>query len=409
MGTGVAFGGVVGLLAGFLLGLGLAAVPTSATATIIGLFATAGGIFVDLIRMTVLPLLTSLIVSSLGSTAGSFGLGRAGVRAVIAGAVLLVAAIVLSLAVAAPLLDRVPIDRDAAMALRGSSTPAAASPGPGTLASFSQWLRELVPVNVIRAAAEDLFLPVVIFAVVFGLALARVEPSRREPVLSLAAGVSDAMQRIVAALLRAAPIGIFALAVPLASGLGVTAAVAVFAYIGLVVGLSVAATLLLYPLGVFGSGLSWGAFTAFCAPSQALAFTSRSSLATLPSMLDAAARAALPARAAAVMPLALATFHLGGGVAQTVGTLFVARVYDIDLTPLQTASMAVAVFFASIAIPGVPGGGIIAMTPVLLSVGLPPEGLGILLAVDAVPDMFRTTLNVTGAMTLTAAAVSTED
>ena len=404
-----AFGGLVGLLAGFLLGLGLAFVPTPATATIVGLFATAGAIFIDLIRMTVLPLVTSLLVTSLGSAAGSSGLGRAGVRAVIAGALLLIAAMTLSLVVARPLLERVQVDRDAAIALRNSSTPAEATPGPGTLPTVAQWARELVPVNVIRSAADGLILPVVIFAVLFGLALAKVDPARRDPVLSVAAGVAEVMQRIVAGLLRAAPVGIFALAVPLASGLGMTAAAAVFAYIGLVVGLTVVATLLLYPLGVMAGRLSWSAFASYCAPAQAIAFTARSSLAALPSMLECAARAGLPQRAAAVMPIALSTFHFGAAIAQTVGALFVARVYDIALTPFQTASMAVAVFFASIAVPGVPGGSIIAMAPVLLSAGLPPEGLGILLAVDAVPDMFRTTANVTGAMTLTAVAVSTDD
>ena len=404
-----AFGGLLGLSAGFLLGLGLAAVPTAATATIVGIFATVGAIFIDLIRMTVLPLVTSLLVSSLGSAAGSKGLGRAGVRAVIAGTILLIAAITLSLLVARPLLNQVQVDRDAAIALRNSSTPAAASPGPSTLPTIMQWARELVPVNVVRSAADGLILPVVIFAVMFGLALARVEPARRDPVLGLAAGIADTMQRIVAGLLRAAPVGIFALAVPLASGLGMTAATAVFAYIGLVVGLTVVATLLLYPLGVMAGRLSWSGFASYCAPAQALAFTARSSLAALPSMLESAVKAGLPHRAAAVMPIALSTFHFGAAIAQTVGALFVARVYDITLTPLQTASMAVAVFFASIAVPGVPGGSIIAMTPVLLSAGLPPDGLGILLAVDAVPDMFRTAANVTGAMTLTAVAVSTDD
>ena len=171
----------------------------------------------------------------------------------------------------------------------------------------------------------------------------------------MAAGIADVMQRIVGGLLRAAPVGIFALAVPLASGLGITAAAAVFAYIGLVVGLTVALTLLLYPLGVMAGRLSWTVFAAYCAPAQALAFTARSSLAALPSMLECATKTGLPARAAAIMPIALSTFHFGSAVAQTVGALFVARVYDIALSPFQTASMAVAVFFASIAVPGVPG------------------------------------------------------
>jgi Na+/H+-dicarboxylate symporter len=277
-----AFGGLVGLLAGFLLGLGLAAVPTPATGTIVGIFATIGAIFIDLIRMTVLPLVTSLLISSLGAAAGSSGLGRAGIRAVIGGAILLTAAITLSLAVARPLLDRVQVDRDAAIALRNASTPAEATPGPGTLPTIAQWARELVPVNVIRSAADGLILPVVIFAVMFGLALAKLESSRRDPVLGVAAGVAEVMQRLVAGLLRAAPVGIFALAVPLASGLGMTAAVAVFAYIGLVVGLTATATLLLYPLAMMAGPLPLPAFASYCAPAQALAFTARSSLAALP-------------------------------------------------------------------------------------------------------------------------------
>ena len=154
--------------------------------------------------------------------------------------------------------------------------------------------------------------------------------------LNVAAGVAEVMQRIVAGLLRAAPVGIFALAVPLASGLGMTAAAAVFAYIGLVVGLTAAATLLLYPLALVAGRLRLPAFASYCAPAQALSFTARSSLAALPSMLECAATAGLPARAAAIMPIALSTFHFGAAIAQTVGALFVARVYDIALAPLQT-------------------------------------------------------------------------
>lgn len=404
-----ALGGLVGLMAGFLLGLGLAAVPTAATATVVGIFATLGGIFIDLIRMTMLPLVTTLLISSLGALGGSRGLGRAGVRAVIGSALLLAGAITLSLVVAPPLLARVDIDRDAAIALRNAST-APAGGGPTTLPTLAQWMRGLVPPNIVRAAAEDVVLSVVVFAVLFGLALAKIEPAKRDPVLSVVGGIAAVMQRLVSRLLKAAPFGIFALAVPMAAGLGVTAATAVLAYIGLVVALTLCGVMLLvYPLGVAMGPLSLGAFATYCAPSQALAFTSRSSLASLPSMLDSAEQAGLPARAQAVLPIALSTFHFGGGIAQTVGALFVARIYDVELGPAQLATMAVATFFASIAVPGVPGGSIIAMAPVLVAANLPPEGLGILLAVDTVPDMFRTVANVTGAMAVTAYAVSTDD
>jgi len=103
-----------------------------------------------------------------------------------------------------------------------------------------------------------------------------------------------------------------------------------------------------------------------------------------------------------ILPLAASVFRLGGAVAMTVGVLFLARLYGVMLTPAQLASVVVTVVLTTFAVPGIPGGSIIAMVPVLAAVHLPIDGIGILLAVDTIPDMFRTTGNVTGSMTLAA-------
>ena len=186
--------------------------------------------------------------------------------------------------------------------------------------------------------------------------------------------------------------------------LGWAALGAVAAYIGLVVGITVlAAAVLLYPVGVIAGGMSLRRFIAYCAPAQAMAFAARSSLAALPAAVESAEREQLSATTARfVLPLGIAIFHFGAAVAQTVGALFLARLYGVSLTPAALASVVFAVLFATFAVPGVPGGSIIAMVPVLATAHLPVEGIGILLAVDAVPDMFRTTANLTGAMTLAA-------
>jgi Na+/H+-dicarboxylate symporter len=192
--------------------------------------------------------------------------------------------------------------------------------------------------------------------------------------------------------------------VPLASKLGLAAAGAVVAYIVLVVVLTiVAAAVLLYPLGIIGGGMAPSAFVAFCAPPQAVAFASRSSLAALPAMLESAQRVEMPpAITGFLLPLAASVFRVGAAVAQPVGVLFLARLYGVVLSPAQLASVVFTVVLTSFAIPGIPGGSIIAMVPVLSAVGLPVEGIGILLAVDTIPDMFRTTANLTGMMTLAA-------
>jgi Na+/H+-dicarboxylate symporter len=135
-----------------------------------------------------------------------------------------------------------------------------------------------------------------------------------------------------------------------------------------------------------------------------VAFASRSSLAALPAMVESGERANLPPVVARfVLPLAASVFRIGATVAMPVGVLFLARLYGTTLSPAQLASVVFTVILSSFAVPGVPGGSIIAMVPVLASVNLPIDGIGILLAVDTIPDMFRTTANVTGSLTLAAA------
>jgi len=403
---------LVGLAAGFALGLMLAGSNSSAVAALLAIMAPVGTIFINLIRMTVIPLVASMLIASVGSLASSGALGRAGVRAATIALVMLALTTVATVLIATPVLARIRIDQTAALALRGPvvshSELSIVSPGtpiapPGTPA-IAQWFVDLVAPNVIKAAADGAMLPIIVFAVLFGVALAGVSAERRDAVLRVTQGIADAMQRLVSGILELAPIGVFALAVPLASKLGVSAAGAVVAYIVLVVALTVtAAVVLLYPVGVVAGAMSPRAFVAFCTPAQAVAFASRSSLAALPAMVESAERANLPPVAARfVLPLAASVFRIGAAVAMPVGVLFLARLYGATLSPAQLASVVFTVILSSFAVPGVPGGSIIAMVPVLAAVNLPIDGIGILLAVDTIPDMFRTTANVTGSLTLAA-------
>jgi Na+/H+-dicarboxylate symporter len=395
---------LIALVAGFAIGLAIAGSSSPAATTAIGVLTPVGTIFVNLIRMTVIPLVVSMLISSVGRMTSSERLGRIGARALVISIGLLTAASIGSLLIANTVFARIQIDRDAALALRGPSAAASPAAAPEAAPTVAQWFVDLVPQNVIRAAADGAILPVILFAVMFGLALAHVGDARRDAVLGVVNGIADAMQRLVGWILELAPIGVFALAVPLAFRLGISAAGAVIAYIALVVALTVAAVaILLYPLGILAGRMPASAFVSYCAPSQAIAFASRSSLAALPVMVQSAERARLPETISRVLiPLSASLFHFGAAVAQTVGVVFLARLFAIPLTTPQLASIVVAVILASFAVPGIPGGSIIAMVPVLAAADLPIEGVGILLAVDTIPDMFRTTANLTGTMTLAA-------
>jgi len=396
---------LIGLVGGFLLGLALAGGSSPVATMTIAILTPVGTVFVNLIRMTVVPLVASMLVASVGALTAPGGLGRTGVRALLMSMGLLAAAAIGSALIAVPVLARIQIDQAAALALRGSTT--AASQGaivPSGAPTLTQWFVDLVPQNVVKAAADGAMLPVIVFAVMIGLALTRVSEPKREAALRVVDAFADAMQRLVAWILALAPIGVFALAVPLASRLGLSAAAAVVAYVALVVALTVAAVaILLYPIGILAGPMAPTAFAAYCAPSQAIAFASRSSLAALPAMVESAEGAGLPPGASrVVLPLTLSVFHFGTAVAQTVGVVFLARLFGVTLTPAQLVSVVVTVVLVSFAVPGVPGGSIMAMLPVLAAANVPIEGVGILLAVDTIPDMFRTTANVTGSMTLAA-------
>ena len=157
----------------------------------------------------------------------------------------------------------------------------------------------------------------------------------------------------------------------------------------------------LYPVAVAIGKVPFRTFARAILPAQTIAFSGRSSLAALPAMLESV-RDTLRLPSAIgnfLIPLASSMFRCGAGIGQTVGVMFLARLYGVDLGATALLTIAVTSTITSFSVPGVPGGSIIIMVPVLMAAGIPAEGVGILLGADTIPDMFRTTTNVTGHMT----------
>ena len=247
--------------------------------------------------------------------------------------------------------------------------------------------------------------PLIIFTLLFALALTRAAASARTTLLSLFQAVAETMLTLVGWVILAAPIGIFALILPLAAHAGSALVGGIGFYIVSYSMLSIVATLLLYPATAVFGGVSIRRFARAALAPQLIAFSSSSSIASLPALVASAeTELSLPKRTTGfVLPLAVSTLKVAGPVSWTVGALFIGWFYGINLGVRELATVAFAAVFLAFAAPGVPRGAFIMLTPLLLAVGLPAEGVGILIAVDALPDVFATVLNVTG--DLAAAAI----
>src|SRR5438093_1506106 len=201
----------------------------------------------------------------------------------------------------------------------------------------------------------------------------------------------------------AAPIGVFALALSLGARMGVAAAGAIGYYIGTLVILLLILTMLLYPVAVFAGGIGLRRFASAMAPAQVIAFSSRSSSVALPAMITAARdRLQLPPSAVDfVLPLAVTVFRVSAPISIPVSVLFLAKLYGVEITTTQLLALIGTSVALSFSIPPIPSGSLFLMAPVLASAGIPVEGVGLLIAADAIPDLFKTTAIVTSHMPAT--------
>jgi proton glutamate symport protein len=387
---------LVALIAGLVVGVIFAAIGNPALLAVVAALEPIGTLWVNGIRMTVVPLVVSLLISGIASGPAAH-VGRTGGRALV-WFVLLVAGGALFTALAAPpLLALAPIDPEAFASLHESVPTTEVE-----LPPFRDWVIGLIPANPIQAAANGEMLPLIVFSTIFALALTRLEGKHRETLVSFFTAISRAMLVIVEWLLIAAPVGVFFLVLPLAARTGIDLVGAMGYFVLVACGLITVALIALYPVAAWFGGVSFRQFARACAKPQAVGFSTRSSLAALPAMLEAAEHDLdLEPRVSGIaLPVATALFKYASPVARITGTFFVARLFGIDLGPVEIAVITAAIAALSFYSPGVPSGGLFIMAPVYLALQLPVEGIGLLIALDLIPDMFITTANVTANMTV---------
>lgn len=357
---------------------------------------TVGGVWIDALKMTIVPLVFALAVTGLNTTAAGLSGGAVSARALVLFGVLLVAAVAVSALITPAVLAAAPPSPIGDMASSSDlGSVATATPASTGVAL----LRSLVPANPIRAAADGAMAPLVVFALIFGFATQRVDATHRNQIVQLFEALAQVMLKIIRAVLIVSPIGVFALAIAVGMKAGMAVAGALAYYVALVCGVCLMVAALIYAAAAMWVRQPFGLYARALAPAQLIAFSTQSSLAAMPAAILGAERLELrPSVVKILPPLAVTIFRITAPPANLAGALYLASLYGLSPDPVQiTAAAAIAIVssFSSVGLP-VQISFLAMLAPVCLALGVPLELLPLLLAVEPLADTCRTLGNVTG-------------
>jgi Na+/H+-dicarboxylate symporter len=395
---------VVSLVSAVGVGIAIGAMHSAPLLRAADFLAPLGTLWVNAIRMTVFPLVVSLIITGVASATDVASIGKLGGRTLIVFLLLLVGTALIVMPFAPALFALLPNDAVRPPLPAGAAQAASEVAASGQNLTFAQWLTSLIPSNPIAAAANGQIVPLIIFTLLFGLAITRTSAAARGSLVAFFQALGDAMLMLVRWIILLAPIGVFALVLPIAARAGTAFVGAIGFYMVAYSVASLVVTALLYPVVVIFGRIPLRQFARAVLPPQLVALSTSSSLAALPALVEGAERELeLPERVTGfVLPLAVSMFKIAGPVSWTVGALFIGWFYGVPLGVRELGTIAVASVFVGFAGPGIPRGAFISLAPLFVAIGLPAEGIGILIAVDAIPDIFSTVLNTTGNMAATA-------
>jgi proton glutamate symport protein len=391
---------VLGLIAGTIS-------PSLAPAVHAGVIGTAGFIgtlWLNALKMTVIPLVVALLVVGIAKSAEAAHAGRVAGRSVLWIVVICTVSSVFGAAVISLLTRLFPLSRATGSALQ-SALGGIENKAPASLPGIAEFFKGVIPDNVVSAAANGDILPLVVFSVLFALALGFISETGRRSLVTFFEAIGDALLVIIEWVLWIAPLGVFSLALVVGSTAGGAAFAGLGHYVILISAVGVLVTLAAYPLVVIAGRIRLAEFTRALIPPQAVAISTRSSLASLPAMLAAARTLHIGEEVADVaLPISVALFRATGPAMNVAVPFYIAHWLGIhpSLAQMIAATAVGAVMsYGAVSLPGEVSY-ISSIAPIALALGVPIAPLALLVAVEMVPDIFRTVGNVTMDVAITA-------
>ena len=402
--TRILIGMCVGVVLGVLVGPSSLILPDRYTwmgEMLVASTEWIGRLFLALIRMVVVPLVFCSLAVGVASLGDLSKLGRIGTRTLALFLCTVVAAVTIGIALTNVVRpgDLVSDVERARLLERFSGELSEIVEGATEAPSLVDQIVGIVPVNPIAALAEGDMLAIIFFAVAFGVALTTLPEAKAKPVIALLDAVNDAIVVLVQFAMLLAPFGVAALLFKVVgtTGLSVLAALAVYCVV-VVIGLLIQLFVVYGGIVRFGARVSFLAFLGAIRPALLVAFGTSSSSATLPVSMRAVEEGLGVSKqiTSFVLPLGATVNMDGTALYQGVATVFIAQIYGMELSVVQQLTVVLMATLASVGAAGVPGAGMVTLTMVLTAVGVPVEGLALVLGVDRLLDMLRTTVNVVG-------------
>ncbi|MCR9363687.1 MULTISPECIES: dicarboxylate/amino acid:cation symporter [Vibrio diabolicus subgroup] len=395
----VILGMVAGILTGFAIRTLFAGNGFVDAYIVNGLFEVGGQIFVASLKMLVVPLVFVSLVCGTSSLKDLSTLGRMGGKTLAFYVTTTAIAITLALTMGTLFQPGAGADLTAASSFKSAEAP-----------SLGQVIIDMFPTNPISAMAEGKTLQVIVFAVLFGIAISAAgKPGER--IAAFFSDLNEVIMKLVAILMNLAPYGVFFLMAKLFTGLGLGAIVNLAEYFLVLAGTLVLHGLVTYSLMLKGfTGLNPITFLRKMEDAIMFAFSTASSNATIPVTMETVKhRMGVENRVSSfTVPLGATVNMDGTAIMQGVATAFIAQAFNIDLTMGDYLMVIMTATLASIGTAGVPGVGLVMLAMVLNQVGLPLEGIALIMGVDRLLDMIRTAVNITGDSAVTVIVAKSE-
>jgi Na+/H+-dicarboxylate symporter len=395
---------LLALVLGLGAGIASAAIGGAWVEKAINIAEPVGGMWLNGLQMTIVPLVVALIITGIAGAAEAARASRLATRALILFASLLLASALVAALLTPLFLNLFPLPAESIARLQAALSSGAVA---GEVPGFGDFIRSIVPTNPVDAASKSAILPLIVFVLVFAFALTRLPEKPRETLVGFFGAVADAMLVVIGWVLWIAPVGVFALAYGLGVRAGGAAFYALLHYVLIVSAVGGVVWLAAWPLALVGAKISPLRFTRAIASSQALAFSTQSSLACLPAMLRAAGKLGVPVSASGVvLPMAVAVFRATGPVMNLAVAIYIAYALGYELSWMQMAFGVAVAATTTIGAAGIPGQATFfaSIAPICLAMGLPVAPLALLIAIETLPDLMRTLGNVSMDVAATAVA-----